>query len=123
MTDKRQKVGQAGEEAAREYLSTIGYKIIATNYRCPLGEIDIVARDNQAIVIIEVRSKTSIRFGLPEESLTPVKARRLKRLALYYLQSKVGKEVKCRIDFIAILLDENDLTVLKLNHMRGILSD
>jgi len=74
-------------------------------------------------VIIEVRSKTSIRFGLPEESLTPVKARRLKRLALYYLQSKAGQEVKCRIDFIAILLDENDLTVLKLNHMRGILAD
>ncbi len=123
MTDKRQKVGQAGEEAAREYLITIGYKIIATNYRCPLGEIDIVARDNQAIVIIEVRSKTSIRYGLPEESLTPAKARRLKRLALYYLQSKAGQEVKCRIDFIAILLDENDLTVLKLNHMRGILSD
>lgn len=123
MTDKRRKVGQAGEEAAREYLRKIGYKIIAANYRCPLGEIDIVALDNKVIVIIEVRSKTNIKFGLPEESLTPAKARRLKRLALYYLQFKTGQEVKCRIDFIAVLLNENDLTVLNLKHIRGILSD
>lgn len=122
MTDKRQKVGRAGEEAAREYLKTIGYKIVTTNYRCPLGEIDIIAYDNQTLVIVEVRSKTDIRFGLPEESLTPAKGRRLKRLALYYLQFSTGQEVKCRIDFISLLLDKKDLKVLRLKHIRGILS-
>lgn len=122
MTSDRIQTGRAGEEAAREYLKKIGYRIIETNYRCPLGEIDIVARDNQTIIIIEVRAKTNTRYGLPEESLTNNKARRLKRLALYYLQSVFGTEVPCRIDFISVMLSEEDLRVIKLRHIRGILS-
>lgn len=122
MTADRIKTGQTGEEAAREYLKSIGYKIIETNYRCPLGEIDIVARDNQTIILIEVRSKTNTRYGLPEESITTTKARRLKRLALYYLKSAFKREVPCRIDFISVMLSEEDLRVLKLKHIRGILS-
>ncbi len=122
MTKERQQVGHEGEKAARLHLEKLGYRIIETNYRCSLGEIDIIARDKGAIVIIEVRTKTSSAFGLPEESITKEKARRLRRLALCYLQSTYKREVPCRIDLIAIMLDKDNHTVRKLNHIRGILA-
>jgi putative endonuclease len=121
MTKKRIQVGQAGEKAARDHLEKIGYKIVQTNYRCPLGEIDIVARDNATLVIIEVRTKTGSAYGLPEESITAEKARRLRRLTLYYLQKIYGCEVACRIDLVAVMLNRDDLSVRNLNHIRAIL--
>ena len=122
MTKKRLDVGQAGEKAARDHLNKIGYKIVQANYRCSLGEIDIVAYDKDVIVIIEVRTKTGTAYGAPEESITAEKGRRLKRLALYYLQTKFRREVPCRIDLIAVVLNKKDYSVSNLNHIRGILS-
>ena len=122
MTKERQQVGHEGEKAARLHLEKLGYQIIETNYRCSLGEIDIIARDNDTIVITEVRTKTSSVFGMPEESITAEKARRLRRLALYYLQSAYKREVPCRIDLVAVMLNKDNHSVRKLNHIQGILS-
>ena len=122
MTKQRLRVGKTGEAAARSHLEKLGYKILETNYRCPLGEIDIVARENTTTVIVEVRTKTGSEFGRPEESITPKKAYRLRRLALYYLQSVYKREISCRIDLVAVILNEDDNSVRTLNHIKGILS-
>ncbi len=122
MTSKRLQVGEAGEKAARNYLEQLGYRIIETNYRCKLGEIDIIARDLDTIVIVEVRTKTGTAFGAPEESITVKKAQKLHRLSLSYLQTVYKREVASRIDLVAVTLDRDKLAVRNINHIRGILS-
>ncbi len=122
MTMKRRKVGLAGEKAARAYLENRGYEIIETNYRCSLGEIDIIARDRGTLVLVEVRTRTGFSFGRPEESITSQKARRLQRLALYYLKAAAKNELPCRIDLVAVMLNKHNHTLVSLNHIRGILS-
>ncbi|MFO7951897.1 MAG: YraN family protein [Bacillota bacterium] len=122
MSEKRQKVGLAGEDAARDYLLNKGYEILATNYRCPLGEIDIIARDNRTIVIVEVRTKTGYSFGGPEESITAAKAKKLNRLAMYYLRTISCRDIPCRIDLVAVMLNRNNFLPQKINHIQGILA-
>lgn len=122
MTSKRLQVGEAGEKAARNYLEQLGYRIIETNYRCKLGEIDIIARDLDTVVIVEVRTKTGTDFGTPEESITVKKAQKLHRLSLSYLQTVYKREVASRIDLVAVTLDREKLAVRNINHIRGILA-
>ena len=74
MTTARQSVAQLGEAAAARYLQHAGHSIVVRNYRCPYGEIDIVARDGPSLVFVEVRARSSDRFGTPEESITAAKA-------------------------------------------------
>lgn len=123
MTERRQQVGRAGEKAARVYLENVGYRIIETNYTCPLGEIDIIAGDGNSTVIVEVRTRTGNTFGTPEESITNQKAYRLRRLALYYLQSKNLLDRPGRIDLVAVKLDSKDLAVQSVNHLKNILPE
>jgi putative endonuclease len=96
-----------GEKLACEFLGNNGYHIIEKNYRCPEGEIDIVARQQDTLVFIEVRTKTSQRFGLPEESITPLKAARLRKLAASYGQSHLDLPAARRIDVVAIQMNRN----------------
>jgi putative endonuclease len=93
-----------GEKLAREFLKKRGYKIIETNYRCPRGEIDIVVRKKDCLVFVEVRSKKSLEFGTPEESVTRIKRRHLKNTALHYLQNHRGLPEAWRIDMVAVEL-------------------
>lgn len=120
MSVKRRKVGLAGEKAARSYLESVGYVITEVNYRCPLGEIDIVAQDGKTVVIVEVRTKTSSVYGRPDESITAVKYHRLYRLAQYYLNGISKPAAACRIDLVAVMLDKNTFNVEYLHHYRAI---
>ncbi len=122
MTKKRLRVGAVGEKAARLHLEKLGYRIVETNYCCRLGEIDIIARDGNTIVVVEVRTKTGAAFGRPEESITGKKAQQLRRLALYYLQSAYKREVPSRIDLVAVMLDKETHAVQNIKHIQGILS-
>lgn len=122
MTKMRQQVGQKGEEAAHEYLKGQGYSIVETNYRCKLGEIDIIARDGSTVVIVEVRTKTGLTFGRPEESITREKARKLHLLALQYLQSHYHREISSRIDLVAVMVDRSSGKVKNLKHIKNILA-
>jgi putative endonuclease len=122
MTIDRQLIGKTGEKAAKEYLEKQGYQIVETNYRCPLGELDIIARDVRTTVLIEVRTKTGSSFGSPEESITADKAKRLKRLAAKYLQTHGLSETPSRIDLVAVQLARKDLSILGLKQIKGILS-
>ena len=69
-TMKRQDTGKRGEQLAREFLDMRGYQIIETNYRCPYGEMDIIAQRQDTLVFVEVRTKSSLAFGNPEESFS-----------------------------------------------------
>jgi len=78
---KRRDTGILGEKLAKDFLKKRGYHILETNYRCPEGEIDIVARHKDCLVFVEVRTKKSLEFGSPEESITPAKQTRMRATA------------------------------------------
>ena len=102
----RRDTGILGEKLARDFLKKRGYRILETNFRCPQGEIDLIARHKDYLVFIEVRAKRSLSFGSPEESITPAKKRKLRATALYYRQTHEGLPALWRIDFVAVELDE-----------------
>ena len=104
---KRRDTGILGEKLAKDFLKKRGYRIIETNYRCPEGEIDIVARHKDCLAFIEVRTKTSQEFGSPEESITPVKRERMRATASYYRQTHNNLPLSWRIDVVAVELDQN----------------
>jgi putative endonuclease len=78
---QRKQIGQQGETLVAAYLAEQGYNIIQRNWRCPLGELDIVAETGGTLIFVEVRTRRSHRFGLAEESITPTKQSRLVDLA------------------------------------------
>ncbi len=102
---KRRDVGILGEKLARDFLKKRGYHVWETNYRCPEGEIDIIARDKDCLVFVEVRAKTSTQFGTPEESITPAKRRRLTAVTAHYRQTHSNLPSSWRIDVVAVELD------------------
>ncbi len=113
--NKKQMTGSLGERLARQYLVDRGFIILATNYRAPDGEIDIIARDQDDLVFVEVRAKRNLSFGSPEESVTPVKQQKLIATAQHYIQNHALETVSWRIDFVAIELDrKNNPTRLEL---------
>ncbi len=104
---QRRNTGMLGEKYARDFLKKRGYRVIETNYRCPQGEIDIVARHKDSLVFIEVRTKTSLAFGTPEESITRAKQNRMRAAAFHYQQAHGGLPQLWRIDVVAIELDKS----------------
>ena len=101
--DNKQSLGKSGEEFAARLLIESGLKIVNRNYRCPKGEMDIIARDEEVLVFMEVRTRSSSYRGWGEESITHQKARRLKAIASYYLLQKGYSSWPCiRFDVMAI---------------------
>lgn len=99
-----------GERLAADYLRRRGYDVIETNYRCPEGEIDIVARQGGDVVFVEVRTRRGQRFGTPEESVTSAKMEHLRLAAASYLAAHGDLAADWRIDFVAVELDERGKT-------------
>jgi putative endonuclease len=99
------EIGSLGEKLASDFLYRNGYDIVETNFRCLEGEIDIVARDGDTLVFVEVRTRTGRGFGTPEESITPAKMARLRAAAARYGESRLGLPESWRIDVIAIEMD------------------
>jgi putative endonuclease len=104
---KRRETGILGENLACEFLANNGYRIIEKNFRCPGGEVDIVAQQEETLVFVEVRTRRSRRFGGPEESITPVKMEKLRTVAAYYWQSHRDLPDSWRIDVVAIQMDSH----------------
>ena len=104
---KRRDTGILGEKLAKGFLKKQGYRIKETNYRCPEGEIDIVAKHKDHLVFIEVRTKTGLEFGSPEESITPTKMGRLRAVASHYRQTHNDLPPLWRIDVVAVELNQN----------------
>ena len=99
---KRRETGSLGENIACDFLGNNGYRIIERNFRCPCGEVDIIARQKETLVFVEVRTRKSRWFGTPEESITPLKMERLRSAATYYWQSRPNLPEAWRIDVVAI---------------------
>lgn len=105
---RRKELGALGERIAVGYLQKRGYRIHETNFRCREGEIDIVAQQGDCLVFVEVRTRKSLDFGIPEESVTTAKREKLISLALAYLQTHGNLPSSWRIDVVAIELDQNN---------------
>ena len=103
---KRRDTGILGEKLAQDFLKKRGYRIKETNYRCPEGEIDIIARHKDYLVFVEVRTKKSLEFGSPEESITPAKMERLRAIAAHYQQTHNNLPQLWRIDVVAVELNQ-----------------
>jgi len=104
----RYQKGRDSEEVAARYLEKQGLKILDRNFRCPLGEIDLIARDGGTIVFVEVKSRYGKGYGLPQESVTRAKQKRLTLLAQWYLKSQKGDTRRARFDVLGIVWDDQD---------------
>ncbi len=105
-------LGSKGEDLAVRFLKKIGYKIIARNYKTHVGEIDIIARDGDTIVFIEVKTRTDDSFGYPFEAVNERKRRKLRNLALLYLK-KQRKEPQVRFDVLSVFYMSNGKKEIK----------
>lgn len=105
MSRTRVGLGRRGEEIAAQALVRRGYRIVDRNWRCPAGEVDIVARDGPVWAFVEVRTRRGTRFGTPEESITSVKQARMIDVALSYLAEHEMGPVDWRLDLVAVELD------------------
>ena len=117
----RARLGHWGERQARMYLEAEGCGIVAVNFRCRAGEIDIVAIDGDELVFVEVKTRRGQAFGLAEESISPVRAERLVAVAEEFLQSRSAfpydSETPWRIDLVCVNLDSGG-RLLNVNHIK-----
>lgn len=100
--DGRQNLGRVGERLAAATLQQRGYRIIERNFRCPLGEIDLVAEESEDLVFIEVKTRRGTAYGLPEEAVTSRKSRKLQEVAACYLDLHDLPDCSWRIDVVAV---------------------
>ena len=98
---ERRLIGMEGEAVARRFLKGLGFRIVEENFVCPLGEIDLIAKDGEILVFVEVKARRSARFGTPAESVHARKQRQILRVAEAYLRERRLK-VPCRVDVVAV---------------------
>jgi putative endonuclease len=116
----KDELGRRGERIAERALAARGYEILDRNWRCPDGEIDLVALDGEALVFIEVKTRSSTRYGHPFEAITPGKLSRLRRLAAAWLAARgpVRGARRLRIDAIGVLAPRD--APASIEHLEGI---
>ncbi len=107
----RHKLGSNGEEIACDFLKKSGYKIIEKNYRCKIGEIDIIACDKDELVFVEVKTRTQKVFGSPVESVNDEKKNHIYRVAQYYITTKKLEQAQIRFDVIEIYIKNNEVNI------------
>lgn len=110
-------VGEYGERLAEKVGREAGWEILARNWRCPYGEIDIVALDGDTLVVCEVKTRRGTTFGLPAEAVTRAKATRLRRLAAAWLADNPGP-AQVRIDVVGVLIPRSGPAVVE--HLVGV---
>ena len=110
----RATFGQWGEDEACRHLESRDYKIICRNYRCRLGEIDIIACKNAEIVFVEVKTRKTLKFGIPAEAVTKTKQAKIHATALHYLQDNHQYYKNFSFDVIEIVVEGDKF---RLNHI------
>lgn len=99
---EKQELGRHGEALAEEFLRSQGYAIVVRNYRCVYGEIDLVARERDTLVFVEVRTQSGRQFGDPLESVTLRKQRQIARAAMHYVMRQRVADQPLRFDVVGI---------------------
>lgn len=110
------QTGALGEGFAAIHLQEKGYTILERNFRKKFGEIDIIAKDTNTLVFVEVKAKIGIDCGSPEDMINPKKLQKIRNMAMVYMKEDI---VACRIDVVAIVLDEDE-TVVRLTHYENV---
>ena len=108
----RRGYGSDGEYTVHDYLTGQGYRVLDMNYRRGPGEIDVIARKGDTVAFVEVKRRSSNRFGRPAEAVTPQKRQRIVRTAQLYLHEKHLEDVSARFDIV-------ELTPGQINHIEG----
>ncbi|MBI4353074.1 MAG: YraN family protein [Candidatus Omnitrophica bacterium] len=110
----QQTLGALGETLAAGFLKKRGYKILRRNYECVFGEVDIIARDREELVFVEVKSRGSLSMGVPVESVTPRKRAQIIKCAKFFLKRHVTQDVACRFDVVSVLFLPDGRSVIEL---------
>ncbi|MCT7659308.1 YraN family protein [Mycobacterium deserti] len=114
----RAEIGALGEQLAVEHLQSLGLRVVERNWRCRYGELDVIAADAGAAVFVEVKTRTSDRFGGVAQAVTEQKVRRLRRLAGMWLASQEGNWASVRIDVIGVRIGRQ--ATPEISHLVGV---
>ncbi len=117
-TANNRQVGTYYERLAIDYLLSKGYSILKHSYRCKFGEIDIIAKDYEYTVFIEVKYRKSELYGYPRQAVNINKQKHIIRTAMYYIKQNVGYEIPMRFDIVEFLKDDVN-GVDKLTHLES----
>jgi putative endonuclease len=113
-----QGLGNYGERLAERHLVGLGMLVLDRNWRCAMGELDLVLREGSVLVVCEVKTRTSVEFGTPHEAVTEAKLQRLRRLAARWLSEHDVHAHGVRIDVVAVLRPRRGPSVI--DHVRGV---
>jgi len=115
VTTERVELGRRGEALAHSALKKSGYNIIESNYRCRLGEIDVVAREGKSLVFVEIKTRRGKSLGYAKEAVHPRKQRQISKVALTYMKQNHCEDTKARFDVVAISLspDGPEVEIIK----------
>lgn len=117
-TDRRRETGKLGEAAAVAWLESKGYRIIARNWRCRSGELDLIAEQSGTLVIVEVRTRRPTgTHGTAKEAVDARKQRQVRETAQYYLYATKRFDAKLRFDVIAVELPEHGENAIRIEHI------
>jgi putative endonuclease len=114
----KDEVGKHGENVVARRLEAQGWELLARNWRCELGELDIIAVDGEDLVAVEVKTRRSAAFGTPQEAVTGDKLARLRRLTAAWLSSQDRRFAGVRIDVVAVTLPRAGAA--QVEHLRGV---
>lgn len=106
-------LGRRGEDAAARFLHRHGYEIVERNWKCKAGEADIIARDGEWVVFVEVKTRTSIEKGLPSEAVNKEKRHRYEKIAALFLSNYDAVDVPVRFDVVSILVTGENRALLR----------
>ena len=115
MTKERLALGKAGEDIAFKKIKKLGYKCVERNYRCALGEIDMIARHGNCLVFIEIKTRKGRDTGYAKEAVTDRKKRQISKTALHYMKENNCSDTKSRFDVVAVCINEGkpDIEVIE----------
>lgn len=122
MTERtaRRSVGERGEQVAVDYLTSLGWRVLDRNWRCPLGELDVVGFDpaTEQVVFVEVKTRATAFFGRPVEAVRPDKLRRLYRLGAAWAAAHHTRLNVVRVDLVGVVLTDGH--VVDVEHLREV---
>lgn len=115
MSTYKKELGKWGEDQSYQYLIDNGYRIVYQNYRCPLGEIDIVASKDSQLIFVEVKTRRSTSFGTPAEAVNYRKQMKYHKTALHFINESKSHNSSYRFDIMEVVVKQND--TFDINHI------